>query len=77
MSATLGVESPMPLSKCIKTLQSRNLYAVIIADEIEQIYAGDDFPEKRKLVLDELTELGSTVKPQVTCTPIFVAAAPR
>ena len=59
LSATLGVEPSIPLSKCIETLQSRNLYAVIIADEIEQIYAGDDFPEKRKLVLDELTELGS------------------
>jgi len=59
LSATLGVEPSMPLSKCIETLQNRNLYALIIADEIEQIYAGTDYPEKRKLVLDELTELGS------------------
>eukprot|EP01031_Cornospumella_fuschlensis_P031021 gene31021-37493_t len=59
LAQVLGFSETTPLITCLKTLRSRGLYALIVADEIEQVYTGTDHADKRRLVLDDLAELGS------------------
>jgi hypothetical protein len=59
LAIELELPPTTPLDECLRKLKSLNLYALIIADEIEQVYTGTDFPKKRRLILDDLAELGS------------------
>lgn len=78
----LGIDDNMPLMECIAELKKRNLYALLVADEIDQIYmSNDDHLQKRQDVVAELSELGSQKSGRVytvacgsaSVTPILIS----
>ena len=57
----LKLETEASLSKCLVELRRIDKFALIIVDEIEQVYESTSASEKRRQILDDLAELGSQI----------------
>jgi hypothetical protein len=59
LSVALGLPSDTPLQESLQQLGDRDLHALIIVDEIEQVYSGTDHADQRQRVLNDLQLLSS------------------